>query len=163
MKICDTLFHFYNKLKHPFKTFNCDSSFLFQPMVRPKSTSRQYLILGITHSFSYCCLLGDIQLIHQYYFIVGCSYRQKKKHTLQPGSLLGCLVQTQIKSNFISPAQLFPVGCKQNMLKIPYHTVTAHNCCTVPASSQHIRLKNLRVVTGGKKKFCEQLSKVCFT
>lgn len=62
---------------------------------------------------------------------------------LQPGILLRCLVQIQIKSNFISPAQLFLVSCKQNMPKIPYHTVTAHNCCAVPASSQHVRLKNL--------------------
>lgn len=73
-------------------------------------------------------------------------------HILQPGSLLGCLVHMQIKFNFISPAQLFLVRCKQNMLKIPYHTVAAHNCCTVPASSQHVRLKDLRVVTGGGKK-----------
>lgn len=69
---------FLQQIKHPYKTFTCDRSFLFQPMIRSKLTLRLYLILGITHSFSSCCLLGDIQLIYQYYFIAGCSYRWKK-------------------------------------------------------------------------------------
>lgn len=77
---------------------------------------------------------------------------------LQPRSLLGYLVQTQIKFNFISLLQLPLVVCKHDMLEIPHHSMTAHNCCAVPASPQHVRLKHLGVVTAGgrKEKFCER-------
>jgi len=124
----------------------------FQPMVRSKLTSRLYLILGITHSFSYWLSSWGHSVNTPVSLHCRLQLQVKKMHVLQPGSLLGCLVQTQIKFNFISPAQLFLVRCKQNMPKIPYHAVTAHNSCTVPASSQHVRLKNLRVVTEGGKK-----------
>lgn len=68
---------------------------------------------------------------------------------LHLGSLLGYLVQIQIKFNFISLLQLFLVMCKHVILKIPHHSMTAHNCCAVPASPQHVRLKHLGVVTAG--------------
>lgn len=75
--------------------------------------------------------------------------RGEKMLILQLGSLLGYLVQIQVKFNFISLLQLFLLVCNHDMFKIPHHSMTAHNCCAVPASPQHVRLKHLGVVTAG--------------
>lgn len=72
-------------------------------------------------------------------------------------------MQVQIEFSFGSPSHPLLVRGKQSVPGIPYHAVPAGNCRAVPASSQHIRLKNLGAITGGKRKTENRFAEACFT